>query len=66
MDFLTDYWPFFVPLIIAELALAVSALIHVLRNPRYRFGSKTVWILVVLAVQIIGPVVYFIIGRGEE
>jgi hypothetical protein len=52
--------------IIAELALAVTALVHVLRHPHYRVGSKAFWAIVVLLFQIIGPVAYFVFGRGEE
>ena len=46
--------------------LGITALIHVLRHPRYRFGTKAMWVCVVLIVNIIGPLVYFIFGRGEE
>ncbi len=66
MDAIKEYLPFLIPILIVELALAVTALIHVLRHPRYRFGNKVIWVLVVLFIQIIGPVVYFAIGRGEE
>lgn len=66
MDMLTEYLPFLIPLIIIELVLALTAFIHVLRHPHYKFGNKPIWIVVVLFVQIIGPVIYFILGRGEE
>ena len=51
------------PVIILEFILAITALIHVIN---YRFGNKFIWILVVLFIQIIGPIFYFIFGRGEE
>ena len=66
MEMIQEYLPFLVPLVIAELALAISALVHVLKHPHYRFGNKPIWIVIVLFSQIIGPVVYFLIGRGEE
>ena len=66
MEMIQEYLPFLVPLVIAELALAISALVHVLKHPHYRFGNKPIWIVIVLFIQIIGPVVYFLIGRGEE
>ena len=64
MDVLVEYLPFLIPLIIIEWILAITALIHVLRHPHYKFGNKPFWIVVVLFVQIIGPIVYFIFGRG--
>jgi len=61
-----EYLPFLVPLVIAQLALAVTALIHVLRHPHYRFGNKIMWALMVMFIQFVGPILYFTIGRGEE
>ena len=62
----SEYLPFFIPGIIGEYALAIIALIHVIKHPNYRFGYKVMWIIIVLFIQIIGPIVYFLIGRGEE
>lgn len=66
LEILREYLPFLVPLIILEIILAITALVHVLRNPKYRFGNKIMWIVVVLFIQIIGPVVYFAFGRGDD
>lgn len=66
MDLLKEYLPFVIPLIIAEITLAIVALVHVLRHPRYRFGNKVIWVIIVCLVQFIGPTVYFVFGRGEE
>ncbi|MFT8842365.1 MAG: PLDc N-terminal domain-containing protein, partial [Schleiferilactobacillus harbinensis] len=41
-------------------------LIHVLRHPHYRFGNKVLWIIIVVVFQIIGPIVYFAFGRGDD
>lgn len=65
LESIQEYLPFLIPLVIAEFALAMTALIHVLKHPNYRFGNKVMWIVIVLLIQIIGPVVYFLIGRGE-
>ncbi|MFL0251906.1 PLDc N-terminal domain-containing protein [Clostridium neuense] len=66
MSNLSEYLPFIIPLVIIEIALAVAALIHVLKHPNYRFGNKVMWIIVVLIFEFIGPIVYFTIGRGDE
>ena len=63
---LKEYLPFLIPLVIAQLALGITALVHVLRHPHYRFGNKVMWAFIVILVQTIGPVVYFVFGRGEE
>ena len=66
MDVLIANLPLFIPLIIAEVLLAVTALIHVLCHPHYRFGNKIMWALIVLFIQVIGPIAYFVLGREEE
>jgi len=66
MELLQQYWPFLVPLILAELILMVTALVHVLQHPTYRFGNRSLWIPVVVLLQIIGPILYFVFGRGED
>jgi len=66
MSELQEYLPLLLPLIIVQVGLGIAALIHVLRHPHYRFGSKVLWIPVVLLLQIVGPIVYFVWGRGEE
>lgn len=66
MELLLEYLPLLIPLLLLEYALAITALVHVLRHPNYRFGTRIVWVLVVLCVQIIGPVLYFTVSRGEK
>jgi hypothetical protein len=66
METLRENLPFLIPIILIELILAITALIHVLKHPNYRFGNRVLWIFVVLLIQIIGPVVYFVFGRGED
>ena len=66
MNELIEYLPFLLPLIIVEMVLLVVALIHVLRHKNYRFGNRVLWILVVVLFQLIGPIIYLTIGRGEE
>lgn len=63
---LKEYFPLLLPLIILQLALAITALIHVLKHPNYKFGNKVMWIFIVLFIQFIGPIVYFAFGRGED
>lgn len=66
MESITEYLPFLIPIIAIELILAVIALIHVLRHDSYRFGNRAMWVMIVLFIGIIGPVLYFTIGRGDD
>ena len=66
MDTIIKYLPVLLPVIVIELTLAIFSFIHVLRHHHYKFGNKIIWSLVVLFIQFIGPVIYFIFGRGED
>lgn len=61
-----EYLPFLIPVIAASVTLAITALVHVLRHPNYRFGNKVIWVVIVLFIQFIGPILYFTLGRSEE
>ena len=61
-----EYLPFLIPVLLVELGLMLTALVHVLRHKKYRFGNQIVWVLIVVLLQIVGPIIYFTIGRGEE
>lgn len=66
MNEIMEYLPFIIPIIIVELVLMVVALIHLLKNKKFRFGNQVLWIVIVVFLQIIGPILYFTIGRGDE
>jgi hypothetical protein len=66
MEGLIENLPFLMPIIIIDVILAITALIHVLKHSNYRFGNKVLWVVIVLLFQIIGPIVYFTFGRGDE
>ena len=44
---------------VLALALAVTALYYLLRDPELTGGSKTMWIVIVLFFPILGPAIYF-------
>jgi hypothetical protein len=57
--------PLLIPIFLIQLALMVFALIDLARRASVR-GPKWVWALVVIFINIIGPIIYFTLGRGEE
>ena len=61
-----EYLMFLIPLIVLAVILMVTALINIIKNNRYRFGNKITWIIIVILVQVIGPIIYFVFGRGED
>jgi hypothetical protein len=54
------------PVIVLQLGLMVAALVDLDRSERrVRGGSKLVWALIVVFVNILGPILYFLVGREE-
>ncbi len=58
--------PFLIPLILLELGLLVFALIDLIRRKQVRGDSKILWLIIIIFFQIIGPILYLILGRKEE
>ncbi len=65
MENLQQFLPFLIPLLVIQLGLTITSLIHVLKAKTYRIGKRPLWIVVSL-ISIIGPVLYFAIGKGDE
>lgn len=63
---LLEYWPVLLPIVLIELVLMVLALVHIFRHDNYKYGNRIAWVIVVIMFQIIGPIMYFAIGRSEE
>jgi len=51
-----------VPVIILQFILVVTALVS-LKNTEYTNGPKWLWVLIILFVNLIGPIVFFIFGK---
>ena len=66
LSILTQYLPFLIPIALIELGLLVAALISILRHKTYRVGNRVLWIILVIVINIIGPILYFAIGRGDD
>ena len=63
---LGEILPLLIPLAVVQLALLGFALRDLL-NPerRVKGGNKLVWALVIVFVNLIGPLAYFFVGRED-
>lgn len=56
-----------IPLVALELILLIVALVDLIRREPERIrGSKLMWGLIVLLAGVIGPILYFVLGRKEQ
>ncbi|WP_161879152.1 PLD nuclease N-terminal domain-containing protein [Alkalibacterium sp. MB6] len=61
-----DYLPIIIPLLILQLILLVTAIVHLVRNDRLDQANKIIWALVIVFVNIIGPILYLVFGRKDD
>ena len=55
------------PIVVIQIGLMLVALLDLERPERtVRGDRKLVWALVIVFVNLIGPIVYFVAGRREE
>jgi len=64
---LEELLPFIIPLVILQLALIVFGLYDLTRpDRRVKGDSKLLWGIVIVVVNLFGPLVYFMFGREES
>ncbi|MEK3951948.1 Phospholipase_D-nuclease N-terminal [Psychrobacillus psychrotolerans] len=65
MDLNSIPWNLILPVLVIQLLLVVVALIDLVRVKSTN-GPKWMWALIIVFINIIGPVVYFILGRRND
>ena len=54
-------------LVVVELVLLVSALVSLVRRPAEALnGPRWLWVVVIVFINTIGPIVYFLFGRKPQ
>ena len=55
-----------IPLLVIQLGLLVWGLYDLTRpDRRVKGDSKVVWALIIIFVNVIGPILYFLVGRED-
>ena len=66
MEFIREYLPILILIVVLEIGLMIYALSHILKHNKFRFGNKVMWIVIVVLIQTIGPILYLTIGKDNE
>lgn len=61
-----QYLPFIIPLVVIQLGLMVFCLLDLNKRETVKYLPKWGWILVIVLGELLGPVIYLLVGRGEE
>jgi hypothetical protein len=56
--------PFLVPILLIQLGLVIAALLDLFKREKTR-GPKWLWLIIILFVNLIGPIIYFLAGRED-
>ncbi len=64
MDKIRELLPYLIPIIVLQLGLMIFALVDLVRREKTK-GPKWLWALIIVFVNLIGPILYFILGREE-
>lgn len=59
------FLPLFIPIIIIQYGLMIFALVQLFRNEA-AYLPKWGWALIIIFINIIGPVIFLIIGKKKE
>jgi hypothetical protein len=62
---LAKYIPLLIPVLVLQLGLMVFALIDLNKRTATR-GPKWVWVLVIVLVNLFGPLIYLLFGRQDD
>ncbi|OAB45852.1 PLD nuclease N-terminal domain-containing protein [Paenibacillus antarcticus] len=57
-------WPLILPILILQLVLAVIGLISLYKAQEVR-GPKWMWVLIIVFGNMLGSILYFVIGRKD-
>ena len=58
-------WGAIAPILVLQLILMITALVSCIREEKTN-GPKWLWILIILIINLIGPVLYFVVGRRKD
>jgi len=57
--------PLLIPIIVIQYGLVIVALLDLVKRERFKLAPKWAWVLIIVFVNFIGPVLYFVLGRDE-
>ncbi|WP_272032632.1 PLD nuclease N-terminal domain-containing protein [Oceanobacillus kimchii] len=66
MEELLEYLPIILPFVIIQIILMIIALIDWSKNKESFNSMKLVWLIVIIFLNIFGPIIYFLFARRNN
>ena len=66
MEAIKEILPILIPLVVLEFVLLGVTLRHILTHQQYKRGSRGLWlIIVIVGMNFVGPILYFLLGKED-
>lgn len=65
MDELRELLPLLIPILIIQLVLIVVALSDLAKRTETT-GPRWLWVIIIIFLNMLGPILYFLVGRKES
>lgn len=65
MDEIRELLPLIIPILIIQLVLIVVALSDLVQRTETN-GPRWLWVIVIIFFNMLGPILYFLVGRKES
>lgn len=65
MEELRELIPLLIPILIIQLALIVVALLDLSKRTETN-GPRWLWVIIIIFLNMLGPILYFLVGRKES
>jgi uncharacterized membrane protein YhaH (DUF805 family) len=66
LGIIKEMLPLLIPLMIIQLALLIIAIVDLVKREHVTGDNKIVWALVIIFINMIGPIIYLLVGRKEK
>lgn len=53
----------YLPLLVVYLLFVIYCVINLIKQKNFSTGKKVLWFLIIMLVQVIGPIAYLLVGR---
>jgi hypothetical protein len=63
--FETVNWSLVAPILVIQAILLIIALVDLIKIEKTN-GPKWIWAIIILLINIIGPILYFVVGRRNH
>ncbi len=54
------------PIVVINLSLVIWSVVDWSKRKKFKLLSKNIWLLLILFIQLVGPILYLVAGRDLE